>query len=60
LGVNHFLWTDEEYVRCLDEAHHKDDKSPLALLIEIVSQVPFAYMHLVLLGVMTVVLRMDV
>ncbi|KYN20021.1 hypothetical protein ALC57_07595 [Trachymyrmex cornetzi] len=53
LGVNHSLRTDEEYVRCLDEDHHKDDKSPLsALPTGMVSQVPFEYMHLVLLGVM--------
>lgn len=27
-GINHALRTNEEYVRCLDEYHHKDGKSP--------------------------------
>ncbi|EFN67397.1 hypothetical protein EAG_07631, partial [Camponotus floridanus] len=50
--VNHSLRTNEEYIRCLDEDHHKDGKSPLSILpIGMVSQVPFEYMHLVCLGV---------
>ncbi|XP_011876846.1 PREDICTED: uncharacterized protein LOC105566980 [Vollenhovia emeryi] len=52
-GVNHPLRTNEEYLRCIDEDHHKDGKSPLSMLpIGMVSQVPFEYMHLVCLGVM--------
>lgn len=52
-GINHSLRTDEEYVRCLDEDHHKEGGSPLSLIpIGMVSQVPFDYMHLVCLGVM--------
>lgn len=51
-GINHVLRTDEEYIRCLDEGHHKDGKSPLSSLpMGMVSQVPFEYMHLVCLGV---------
>ncbi|XP_067217093.1 uncharacterized protein [Linepithema humile] len=51
-GVNHSLRTNEEYIACLDEDHHKDGKSPLSELpIGMVSQVPFEYMHLVCLGV---------
>ncbi|EFN72436.1 hypothetical protein EAG_00086, partial [Camponotus floridanus] len=42
--VNHSLRTNEEYIRCLDEDHHKDDKSSLSiLLIGMVCQVPFEY-----------------
>lgn len=52
-GINHAPQTDEEYIRCLDEDHHKEGKSPLSLLpMGMVSQVPFEYMHLVCLGVM--------
>jgi len=52
-GVAHSLRTDEEYTTVLDEDHHKDGKSPLSmLLVGMVSQVPFEYMHLVCLGVM--------
>lgn len=52
-GMNHPLRTDEEYVLCIDEDHHKEGTSPLSLLpIGMVSQVPFEYMHLVCLGVM--------
>lgn len=51
-GINHALRTNEEYVRCLDEDHHKDGKNPLTSLpMSIVSQVLFEYMHLVCLGV---------
>lgn len=51
-GINHRLRTDDEYIRCLDEEHHKEGKSPLSnLSIGMVSQVPFDYMHLVCLGV---------
>lgn len=50
--INHALRTDKEYIRCLDKDHHKDGKSPLSLLpMDMVSQVPFEYMHLVCLGV---------
>jgi len=52
-GVSHKLRTDDEYIKCLDEEHHKDGKSPLSNLpIGMVSQVPLEYMHLVCLGVM--------
>lgn len=52
-GVNHIIRTDEEYIKCLDEDHHKEGTSPLSLLpMSIVSQVPFEYMHLVCLDVM--------
>lgn len=51
-GVNHSLRTNQEYIKCLDDYHHKDGKSPLLLLpIGMVSQVLFEYMHLVCLGV---------
>jgi hypothetical protein len=51
--INHSLRTDEEYVRCVDEDHHKEGKSPLSMLpMGIVSQTPFEYMHLICLGVM--------
>ncbi|XP_036141155.1 uncharacterized protein LOC118645023 isoform X1 [Monomorium pharaonis] len=51
IGINHSSRTNEEYIRCLDEDHHKGN-SPLATLpIDMVSQVPFEYMHLVCLGV---------
>lgn len=50
-GINHSLRPDEDYSRCLDEDHHRDN-SPLSMLsIGLVSQVPFEYMHLVCLGV---------
>jgi len=56
-GINHSLRTDEEYVRCIDEDHHKEGKSPLSMLpIGIISQTPFDYMHLVCLGVMKKIL----
>ncbi|KYN50128.1 hypothetical protein ALC62_00156, partial [Cyphomyrmex costatus] len=52
-GVNHTLRTDEEYVACLNDDHHKNGNSPLSMLpIGMVSQIPFEYMHLVCLGVM--------
>lgn len=51
-GINHSVRTNEEYVACLDEDHHKDGKSPLSELpIGLISQVPFEYMHLICLGV---------
>jgi len=50
-GINHSLRTDEEYNRCLDEEHHRDNSPLSMLLIGMVSQVPFEYMHLVCLGV---------
>lgn len=53
IGINHPLRTDEEYIRGLDEDHHKEGISPLSMLpIRMSSQVPFEYMHLVCLGVM--------
>lgn len=56
-GINHSVRTDEEYIRCFDEDHHKEGTSPLLLLpINMVSQVPFEYMHLVCLGVMKKIL----
>lgn len=52
-GINHPLRTDQEYIACLDEDHHKEGRSPLSVLpIGMVSQVPFEYMHLICLGVM--------
>lgn len=52
-GTNHSFRTNEEYIRCSDEDHHKEGRSPLSMLpIGMVSQVPFEYMHLVCLGVM--------
>ncbi|EFN87335.1 hypothetical protein EAI_08038, partial [Harpegnathos saltator] len=52
-GVNHLLRTNEEYVTCNDEDHHKEGRSPLeSLPFGMVSQVPLEYMHLVCLGVM--------
>lgn len=51
-GINHILRTDEEYITCSDEDHHKNGISPLSSLpMGMVSQVPFEYMHLVCLGV---------
>lgn len=56
-GINHSLRNDDEYMRRLDEDHHKESKSPLSLIpIDMVSQVPFEYMHLVCLGVMKKIL----
>lgn len=50
-GINCQVRTDEEYKMCLDEEHHRGE-SPLSTLpMGLVSQVPFEYMHLVLLGV---------
>lgn len=52
-SIDHYLRTNKDYLKCLDEDHHKDGKSPLSmLLIGMVSQVPFEYMHLVCLEVM--------
>lgn len=51
-GINHSPRTDEEYIRCLDEDHHRGNSSLTSLPIGMVSQVPFEYMHLVCLGVM--------
>ncbi|XP_026668218.1 LOW QUALITY PROTEIN: uncharacterized protein LOC113464164, partial [Ceratina calcarata] len=49
-GVDHSLRTDDEYVRCADEQHHKG-VSPLSLIpMGLVSQVPFEYMHIVCRG----------
>ena len=49
--INSRLRTDVEYKMCLDEEHHRGE-SPLSVLpMGLVSQVPFEYMHLVLLGV---------
>lgn len=54
--VNHRLRTDEKYIRCFDEEHHKRGTSPLSNLpISMVSQIPFEYMHLVCLGEKTFV-----
>ena len=45
------LRTDREYKMCVDVEHHNGE-SPLSVLpIGLVSNVPFEYMHLVLLGV---------
>ncbi|CAH0546890.1 unnamed protein product [Brassicogethes aeneus] len=53
LGVNHCQRTNEEYNARGDKKHHRTGESPLSLLkINPVSNVPFDYMHLVLLGVM--------
>lgn len=52
-GINHPIRSNEEYLRCIDEDHHKDGRSPLSMLpMDMVSQIPFEYMHLVCLGVM--------
>jgi len=51
-GINYPFRTDEEYIRCIDEDHHKDSKSPLSMLpIGMVSQIPFEYMYLVCLRI---------
>ena len=51
-GINHSSRTDEKYSIGLDEGYHKEGRSPLSMLpIDMVSQVPFEYMHLVCLGV---------
>ncbi|XP_039308167.1 uncharacterized protein LOC113006034 isoform X2 [Solenopsis invicta] len=51
LGTNHRLRTDEEYIRITDRDHHKGT-SPLSRLpMEMVTQVPVDYMHLVCIGV---------
>lgn len=51
-SVDNCLRTDENYVMCIDEDHHKGT-SPLEMLpLGMVSRVPFEYMHLVCLGVM--------
>ncbi|XP_067216803.1 uncharacterized protein [Linepithema humile] len=56
-GTSHSLRTDEEYVRCVDEDHHKEGNCPLSMLpMGIVLQTPFKYMHLVCLGVMKKIL----
>ncbi|XP_025152434.1 uncharacterized protein LOC112588101 [Harpegnathos saltator] len=31
-GINHSLRNDDEYIRCVDEDHHKEGTSPLSLL----------------------------
>ncbi|KMQ84601.1 hypothetical protein RF55_17485 [Lasius niger] len=52
-GVNHRPRTVEEYTQCLDGEHHKEGNSPLSRLpMQIPTQVPYEYMHPVLLGVM--------
>ncbi|XP_071576474.1 uncharacterized protein [Temnothorax nylanderi] len=52
-GINHPPRTDDEYIRRVDDSHHKDGISPLSLLpMGMVSQVPFESMHLVNIGVM--------
>lgn len=51
-SVNHIIRTDEEYITCLDEDHHKGTSLLSLLPISMVSQVPFEYMHLVCLGIM--------
>lgn len=52
-GINHSSRTDEEYLKRLDKTHYKEGTSPLSqLLIGMVTQVPFEYMHLVCIGVM--------
>nr|XP_034195292.1 uncharacterized protein LOC117611451 [Osmia lignaria] len=51
-GIKHLFRTDNQYSQCVDEDHHKEGCNPLASLpFEMVSQVPFEYMHLVCLGV---------
>lgn len=53
LGINHAPRTDNEYKNRTDLNHHKSGISALTKLsINEVSNVPFDYMHLVLLGVM--------
>lgn len=52
-GIDHRLRTVEEYTQCLDGEHHKESNSILSRLpIQIPTQVPYEYMHPVLLGVM--------
>lgn len=50
-GINCHQRTDEEYKMCLDEEHHRGESPLSALQMGLVSQVPYEYMHLVLLGV---------
>ncbi|XP_043269840.1 uncharacterized protein [Venturia canescens] len=53
IGDHHLLRTDTEYQTKEDEDHHKNGDSPLSQLpMGLVTQVPFEYMHLVLLGVL--------
>lgn len=49
-STNCHLRTNEQYKMLLDE-HHRDESPLSALPMGLVSQVPFEYMHLVLLGV---------
>lgn len=50
-GIKHCIRTDDEYVRLVDDEHHKGP-SPLSRLpIGLVSQVPVEYMHSVCIGV---------
>lgn len=52
-GVKHKRRTDATYVLRNDKFHHYRNSSPLeSLNIGLVSQVPFEYMHLVLIGEM--------
>lgn len=52
-GIEHEPRTAEEYAARIDGDHHHDRISPLSVLpIDLVSQTPFEYMHLVCLGVM--------
>jgi len=45
------LQTDFEYKMCIDTEHHNGESPLSALPMGLVSNVPFEYMHLVLLGV---------
>lgn len=52
-NINCLPRTDEEYITRVGEDHHKEGTSPLSMIpMNMVSQVPFEYMHLVCLGVM--------
>ena len=48
-GIGHEARTDEEYVNLIDEDHHKG-RSPVSILLGLVSQVPFECMHSAWLG----------
>lgn len=50
--INDEKRSDKEYRERRDEDHHKTDDTPIAFLFQnIVTQTPFEYMHLVLLGI---------
>lgn len=60
-GVNHRPRTGEEYANRIDGEHHTDVDSPLLRLpMNLVTQVPFEYMHSVCLGVMKKILSVIV